>query len=127
VRELEVETTELTTEREILRAAAMYFAPGDELVSRLQFVADHHDAFEVKRLCEIVEVERSSFYAWKAAAPTRAARAEADTALTARIRAVHTEDRTMGAPRITARAHRPRRRWNRGSAGQSQAGGPGDA
>jgi hypothetical protein len=75
---MEVETTKPTTEREMLRAAAKYFAPGDELVSRLQFVADHHDAFEVERLCEIVAVERSSFNAWKAAAPTRAARAEAD-------------------------------------------------
>jgi hypothetical protein len=30
-------------------------------VSLLQFVADHQHAFEVKRLCEIVEVSRSSF------------------------------------------------------------------
>ena len=38
-------------------------------MNRFQFVADHRDAFEVKRLCEIVEVARSSFYAWLAAAP----------------------------------------------------------
>ena len=38
-------------------------------MTRFQFVADHQDAFEVKRLCELVEVERSSYYAWKAAAP----------------------------------------------------------
>jgi hypothetical protein len=30
-------------------------------VSRLQFVADHRATFEVKRLCQIVEVSRSSF------------------------------------------------------------------
>jgi len=71
-------------------------------VSRFQFVADHQDAFEVKRLCELVEVTRSSFYAWKAAAPARAARAAADAQLAMRIRAVHTEDKTCGAPRITA-------------------------
>ena len=47
------------------------FRRGDELVNRFQFVADHQDAFEVKRLCELVEVERSSYYAWKAA-PARA-------------------------------------------------------
>ena len=45
------------------------FRRGDELVSRFQFVADHRHAFEVKRLCEIVQVARSSFYAWLAAAP----------------------------------------------------------
>jgi hypothetical protein len=30
-------------------------------VSRFQFVANHQDTFEVKRLCALVEVERSSF------------------------------------------------------------------
>src|SRR3954463_7877733 len=37
------------------------FRRGDELVSRFQFVADHRHAFEVKRLCEIVQIARSSF------------------------------------------------------------------
>ena len=36
-------------------------------MSRCQFVADHRDAFEVKWLCEVVDVARSSFYAWCAA------------------------------------------------------------
>ena len=71
-------------------------------MSRFQFVADHSSTFEVKRLCELVEVERSSYYAWKAGAPARAARAESDAALAERIRAVHAEDTTQGAPRITA-------------------------
>ena len=38
-------------------------------MNRFQFVADHQHAFEVKRLCQAVEVSRSSFYAWCAAAP----------------------------------------------------------
>ena len=71
-------------------------------MSRFQFVADHRDAFEVKWLCEVVEVARSSFYAWCAAAETRAAKAAADEALAARIRVVHNDDNTYGAPRITA-------------------------
>jgi transposase InsO family protein len=71
-------------------------------VSRFQFVADHRDAFEVTWLCEIVDVARSSFYAWCAAADTRAAKTAADEALTARIRVVHNEDDTYGAPRISA-------------------------
>jgi hypothetical protein len=59
-------------------------------VSRFQFVADHRHAFEVKWLCTVVEIARSSFYAWLAAAETRAAKTAADEALAARIRAVHT-------------------------------------
>jgi len=71
-------------------------------VNRFQFVADHQDTFEVKRLCEVVEISRSSFYAWQAAAEARQARAEADAALLERIRAVHDADNTYGEPRITA-------------------------
>src|SRR3954464_910414 len=61
------------------------FRRGDELVSRFQFVADPRHAFEVKRLCAIVGVARSSFYAWREAAPRRAARAAADAELAERI------------------------------------------
>jgi transposase InsO family protein len=79
-------------------------------VNRFQFVADHttpttgpaRPGWTVKRLCALLDLQRSSYYAWKAAAPTRAARAAADTALAARIRAVHTQDNTCGRPRITA-------------------------
>lgn len=71
-------------------------------MSRFQFVADHLHAFEVKWLCAVVEVARSSFYAWLAGADARAARAAADEALAERIRVVHDTDNTYGAPRITA-------------------------
>ncbi len=71
-------------------------------MSRFQFVADHLHAFEVKWLCAVVEVARSSFYAWLAGARGRAARQAADQALAERIRVVHDEDNTYGAPRITA-------------------------
>jgi transposase InsO family protein len=80
-------------------------------VSRFQFVADHttptsstgtRPGWSVKRLCALLDVTRSSYYAWKAAAPARAARASADATLAARIRAVHADDTTYGQPRITA-------------------------
>lgn len=71
-------------------------------MSRFQFVADHLHAFEVKWLCAVGEVARSSFYAWLAGADGRAAREAADMALAERIRVVHDEDNTYGAPRITA-------------------------
>ncbi len=75
-------------------------------MNRFQFVDDHRGAYGVKRLCEIVQVARSSFYAWLAAAPTRTARSAADAALAATIRALQDPaqggDRAYGAPRITA-------------------------
>lgn len=71
-------------------------------MSRFQFVADQRDTFEVKRLCEVIEVNRSSFYAWDAAAPARAERAAADAELAERIRVVHQADKAYGAPRVTA-------------------------
>lgn len=71
-------------------------------MSRFQFVADNSATFEVKRLCELVEVTRSSFYAWQASAPAREQRAAADAELVERIRKVHEQDNTCGAPRITA-------------------------
>lgn len=71
-------------------------------MSRFQFVADHAATYSVKRLCELVEIERSSYYAWKASAPVRAERAAADAALEAWIRTIHQADNTVGAPRVTA-------------------------
>ena len=71
-------------------------------MSRFQCVADHRDTFEVKWLCAVVEIARSSFYAWLAGADARADRQAADEALAERIRVVHGEDNTYGAPRITA-------------------------
>ncbi|MFH9734352.1 IS3 family transposase [Streptomyces sp. NPDC017260] len=94
---------ELEEEREILRKAAKYFAGGDALVNRFQFVADHHRRYGVKRLCTILGIARSSFYYWRRTAADRAARKAADARLAARIRAVHREsDGTYGVPRITA-------------------------
>ncbi len=77
-------------------------------MSRFQFVADHttptsaRPGWSVKRLCALLDLQRSSYYAWKTAAPTRAARAATDTDLAARIRTVHAADTTCGRPRITA-------------------------
>jgi transposase InsO family protein len=71
-------------------------------VSRFQFVADHRDTFGVKRLCEVIMVNRSSFYAWDAAAPARAERRADDESLAERIKVVHQADKAYGAPRITA-------------------------
>ena len=71
-------------------------------MSRFRFVADHRHAYGVKRLCEVLQIARSSFYAWLDGQPRRAQRAAADAELAERIRVVHQRDTTQGAPRITA-------------------------
>ena len=71
-------------------------------MSRFQFVADHRDTYEVKRLCQVLEINRSSFYAWVEAAPAREQRAVDDQVLADRIRAVQKDDPAYGAPRVTA-------------------------
>ncbi|MFR9795405.1 IS3 family transposase [Streptomyces sp. MS06] len=71
--------------------------------SRFQFVDDDRDAFEVKRLCEVLEVNRSSYCKWLAGREARSARQRADQRLAARIRAVHAESGgAYGSPRVTA-------------------------
>jgi transposase InsO family protein len=67
------------------------------------FVDDHRDAYGVKRLCQVLGVNRSSYYKWLDSAEARAAREQADLDLAGRIRAVHAEaDGAYGSPRITA-------------------------
>jgi transposase InsO family protein len=70
-------------------------------VSRFRFVADHQDTFEVERLGEVIEVNRSSFYAWDGAASARAERQAAEQ-LATRIKVGQQTDKAYGAPRITA-------------------------
>jgi hypothetical protein len=59
-------------------------------------------------LCAVVEVARSSFYAWLAAADGRATRQAADQVRAERIRVVHDEDNTYGAPRMLFRRQQGR-------------------
>lgn len=69
---------------------------------RFQFVDDHRNTHEVKRMCAVLDIQRSSFYAWCRSRPARAARQEADDALAARIERHFEEwDHTYGYRRIT--------------------------
>ena len=72
-------------------------------MNRFQFVDDHRDFCEVKRLCEVLKINRSSYYKWKSAAPARRRRLVADAVLGAQIMAVFTaENGCYGAKRVTA-------------------------
>jgi transposase InsO family protein len=57
----------------------------------------------VKRLCQVLDVNRSSYYKWLAGAETRAARRREDRVLAEEIREVHGESGgAYGSPRVTA-------------------------
>ncbi|OQD57540.1 transposase [Streptomyces phaeoluteigriseus] len=82
-------------------------------MSRFQFVDDHRDTYEVKRLCQVLDVNRSSYYMWLAGAEARAARHHKDRVLAEEIRQVHGESGgAYGSPRVTAELREKGRRVN---------------
>jgi len=81
-------------------------------VSRFRFVSEHRHAFGVKRLCRVLEVSRSGFYAWQGRPPS--ARAIRDAELGGLIVEVHQRSRrTYGAPRVHAELRRLDQRCSR--------------
>ncbi|MEU0163847.1 IS3 family transposase [Streptomyces sp. NPDC006261] len=103
VAELEASERKLATERDILRKAAKYFRRDELVTSRFQFVDDHRATYEVKRLCQVLGVHRSSYYKWLAGAEARAGRTREDLVLAEQIRRVHGESGgAYGSPRVTA-------------------------
>jgi transposase InsO family protein len=71
-------------------------------VSRFRFISEQRAAFGVKRLCRVLGVARSGFYAWLASDQRRAAAAAEDAQLTERIRVIHRDTGgTYGSPRVT--------------------------
>ena len=66
-----------------------------------RFVQDHRAEFTVERMCRLVRVPRSSFYAWSTRTPT--ARELADAVLVEQIIEIHNASRgTYGIPRVLA-------------------------
>ncbi|WP_371666662.1 hypothetical protein OG985_45885 [Streptomyces sp. NBC_00289] len=51
------------------------------MISRFQFVDDHRNTYEAKRLCHVLHVNRSSYYKWLASAEARATRQHKDRIL----------------------------------------------
>ncbi len=72
-------------------------------MNRFQFVDDHRATYEVKRLCEVLGLNRSSYYKWLSGRQARAARQHQDRVLAERIRKVHGgSGGAYGSPRVTA-------------------------
>jgi len=78
------------------------------------FIEAEKTTHGVAFLCRLLKVARSSFYAWLAAAETRAARQAADEALAHEITIIHIASRnTYGIPRVHAELRRLGRPVNR--------------
>ena len=61
--------------------------------------------YPITRLCRVLGVSPSGYYAWLRRSPSR--RAQADVELTERIKAIHTKSRGIyGAPRVHAELYR---------------------
>jgi putative transposase len=70
-------------------------------VSRFRFIAAEKATYPVVRLCRVLKVSASGFYAWAKRPPS--ARSVANARLSVRIRVVHTRSRsTYGSPRVHA-------------------------
>lgn len=81
------ERRKLETERDPC-ASRPSISPRRRTGEPLPVRADHRHAFDVKRLCQVLGLSRSSFYAWCRTAPARAARTGAAQSLAGRIRAL---------------------------------------
>lgn len=70
---------------------------------RFRFVDDVSTTYSVKRLCEVLGLNKSSYYKWKRTAPLRKKRLLKDSLLGTRVKTVLiTERGYYGAKRITA-------------------------
>ena len=69
------------------------------------FMAAHEQEFSLKRMCQVLRVSRSGYYAWRRRSPSLRERANA--ALLVEIRAAYQRSRkTYGSPRIHAALRR---------------------
>ncbi len=60
-------------------------------MSRFRFVDDHRDTYTLKRLCALVDVSRTGYYAWRSRPAS--ARTVADGELLVKIRGIHRDSR----------------------------------
>jgi len=68
---------------------------------RYQFVRDHRGQFPVQRMCRLLEVSPSAYYAWRGRPESQ--RVREDRRLLVEIRAIHSAKREVyGSPRIHA-------------------------
>ena len=81
-------------------------------MSRYRFIAAQKAQYSVARMCHVLQVAPSGYYAWRQRQPSRRARANLE--LLEHIRAIHQRSRaTYGAPRVHAELHANQHRVSR--------------
>jgi len=66
---------------------------------KFQFIEDHRDEYPIVRMCKVLDVSSSGYYAWRGRPPS--AREMANRELFQKIKAVYNESHgTYGSPRI---------------------------
>jgi putative transposase len=66
---------------------------------KYRFISDHREIFRVGRMCNVLDVSRSSYYAWLHR--PESTRKNENRNLATRIRVIHGQKRkTYGSPRI---------------------------
>lgn len=72
---------------------------------KFRCIRDHDAHYSIGFMCEVLEVTRSGYYAWKARKPS--ARAQQDAGILAEMKAVHKKSNaTYGVPRLHAQLHK---------------------
>lgn len=68
---------------------------------RYQFIQEHQNEFPVQRMCKVLSVSASGYYAWQTRPVSQ--RAQTNEKLLPTIRAIHSQSRkTYGSPRVQA-------------------------
>ena len=79
---------------------------------KFRFVEEHREIFRIRKMCEILEVSRSGFYAWLHRQPS--GRAREDEAIAVHVREVHRRSHeTYGSPRVYAELREEGKGWGR--------------
>ena len=70
---------------------------------RFQFVDDHRTEYSVKRMCDVLKLNRSSFYKWVSTRKKRRLKMYSDAVIGARIKTIFDDKHGLyGAKRIAA-------------------------
>jgi len=79
---------------------------------KFRFLQEHREIFRIRKMCEVLEVSRSGFYAWLHRQPSR--RERENEAIAVHVREVHRRSREIyGSPRIYAELREEGKGWGR--------------